>query len=160
MTVRAANDADWPVVSAALLAGGAGLALIGLGSLAAPLAETWTMFVAARMIEASGLPFIVAAMPAIIQSHSAGPRRVLAMGIWSTWLPLGVAAAMALSLVTLDSIGWRGLFLICGMLPWLGFPALWLLVASRPQAEPARLSARPVTHIRPNRYYRAIRVAI
>jgi len=108
----------------AMRAGGAGLVLVALGSLAGPLAGTWTPFLAARLVEALGLPLVVAAMPAIIQSHSSGQRRVLAMGLWSTWLPLGVALAMALSAAVLVSGGWRTLFAICGALPLLALVAL------------------------------------
>lgn len=112
-------------------AGGAGLVLVALGSLAGPFAETWDLLLAARLVEALGLPLVVAAMPAIIQARSSGPCRVLAMGLWSTWLPLGVALAMALSSVVLAAGGWRALFWLCGALPLLALSALAVLVARR-----------------------------
>ena len=121
----------------ALRAGAAGLVLLSIGSLVGPLADSWSLFVGARLIEALGLPLVIAAMPTIIQERSAGSRRVLAMGLWSTWLPLGVAAAMAISTLGLDRFGWRGLFVVCGLVPLLALGALIVIVARRPLAKVA-----------------------
>ena len=128
----------------ALRAGSTGLMLIAAGTLLAPHADTWTWFMALRLLEALGLPLVVTAMPAIIQSHSFGQRRVQAMGLWSAWLPLGVALAMGVSVMTLGTSGWRGLFVICGAAPLLALVALVRLVLTHATAE-----ADPDVHVSP-----------
>lgn len=111
-----------------LRAGVIGLALLAVGSLLGPLAGSWTAFILARLLEAVGMPLVVVAMPALIQSYSSGRARVMAMGFWSAWLPLGVAVAMGLSVVMLERWGWRGLYIACGVMPLLSLAALFGLV--------------------------------
>lgn len=113
-----------------LRAGAVGLVCIGIGSLAGAAAETWPILLVGRLAEAVGLPLIVAAMPALIHARSDGAARVFALGLWSTWLPAGVAAALALSVATNHLVGWRGLYVACGLLPLLAL--LPLLLFARP----------------------------
>lgn len=113
-----------------LRAGLMGLLLIGCGSLAGSVAQTWVGVLGARMIEALGLPLVVCAMPALIQSCSTGRRRVLAMGFWAAWLPLGLALAMVLPVQWETTDAWRQLFMVCGVLP-LASAAYLLLLARR-----------------------------
>lgn len=111
-----------------LRAGLTGLVLIGCGSLAGGMAEGWAGLLAARIIEALGLPLVVCAMPALIQSCSSGRQRVLAMGFWAAWLPLGLASAMVIPVPWEAEGAWRQLFMICGVLPLVS--AGYLLVIS------------------------------
>lgn len=105
-----------------------GLSLVGLGSLSGSFAETWTMLLVARLVEAAGLPFVVSAMPALIQDHSKGRDRVVSMGLWSAWLPLGIALTMMIFLLAFDASDWRGLFRVCGALPLVVAAVLFVLV--------------------------------
>lgn len=122
---------------APLGAGLLGLGLIGTGSLAGGLADSWTALLAARAVEALGFPLVVATMPALIQAHSTGKHRVLAMGFWATWLPFGIAFALGLSLIGDLVEAWRSYLALCGTIP-LAAAALLFLAARRsaPRALP------------------------
>lgn len=127
-----------------LRAGLAGLVLIGCGSLAGSLAQGWSGLLGARIVEALGLPLVVCAMPALIQSCSAGRRRVLAMGLWAAWLPLGLALAMVIPVSWETPEAWRRLFTICGVLPLVS-AAYLLLISPRVRAHTSREAGQAVT---------------
>lgn len=116
-----------------LRAGLAGLGLLAAASVAGALAGDWRLFVAARLVEALGLPLVVAAMPALIQAACGPARRLVGMGIWSAWMPLGVALAMFLSVPLAEAGNWRLLYALSGLMPALAAVALW---ASRPVQPP------------------------
>jgi hypothetical protein len=69
-------------------------------------------------------------MPALIQAQAAPRDRGLALGIWSTWMPTGIAAMMVIGYFGLGPLGWRGIFWICALLP--AAAALLLTLASGP----------------------------
>lgn len=117
-----------------LRAGLAGLLLIGLGSVIGSFATGWSVLLASRVVEAFGLPLVVSAMPALVQAHSSGKRRQIAMGLWATWLPFGIALALALSLLFADMAAeWRLYMRLCGGLPFVA-AALIVLAARRSQS--------------------------
>lgn len=120
-----------------LLAGLLGLVLIGCGSLAGSVAVGWAGLLGARGVEALGLPLVVCAMPALIQSCSAGRRCVLAMCFWAAWLPLGLASAMVIPVPWETAGAWRQLFTICGVLPLLS-AAYLLVISSRVRTHTSR----------------------
>lgn len=120
-----------------LRAGLAGLVLLALASLGGALAPDWRLFFAARLVEALGLPLVVAAMPALIQSACGPARAYLGMGIWSTWLPAGIALVLVASVALVGPLGWRGLYLFAALVPAL---AALALVLSRP-VQPPRIPA-------------------
>lgn len=108
-----------------LKAGCGGLMLIAAGSVMGSFASDWTAMLASRVIEAFGLPLVVCSMPALIQIHAAGAQRQVAMGLWATWLPLGIALALGLSLVPDLASDWRAYLRCCAVFP---FAAAVLLV--------------------------------
>lgn len=97
-----------------LRAGVLGLVLMSLASFASAVAVTPGQLLAARIVEAVGLPLIVTAFPTIVQQATAARHRGLALGLWAAWLPAGVAMAMALAFVMLEPAGWRAYFVACG----------------------------------------------
>lgn len=113
----------------ALRAGVTGLAVLSVASIVGAATSNWTMLFAMRLVEAAGMPLVVASMPALIQSACSPARRVLALGIWAAWLPLGIALAMFLSVPLAEDFGWRTLYLCAGAMPLAAIAALLL---SRP----------------------------
>ena len=104
----------------------AGLTLVALGSAAGAMAGGMPALLATRLIEAFGFALTVTSMPAFVQSRAAPDSRGLAMGLWSTWMPAGIALMMAISWLGLDALGWRGMFWLCAAIPAVA--ALLLLV--------------------------------
>ncbi|MCB1367228.1 MAG: MFS transporter [Rhodobacteraceae bacterium] len=127
-------------------AGLIGLALVTLGSAVGAETSGVSVLITSRLIEAIGFALTITAMPAIIQPVTRACDRSFAMGLWSIWLPAGFAVMMAVSYFLLDSIGWRGLFRLCALLPALA--ALFLLGATRTQivarVQPAQATFRAV----------------
>lgn len=123
-----------------------GLALVTLGSAVGAETSGVNVLITSRLIEAVGFALTITAMPAIIQPVTRAQDRSLAMGLWTIWLPAGFAVMMAISYFLLDSIGWRGIFRLCAILP--AFAGLFLLGATRTQivarAQPSRATFRAV----------------
>lgn len=118
-----------------LRAGIAGLSLIAGASLIGAMIDKWPIILACRMVESLGLPLVVTTMPALVQAAAGPERRQLVGGIWASWLPLGVALALFLSVSLLDQAsGRRDLFLWSGIVPLLAIGGLLL---SRPAAPAA-----------------------
>lgn len=121
-------------------AGHIGLTCLCVGSLIAAVAPSWPVLMAGRLVEAIGLPLVVSAMPAIVQVNSNGRDRVLAMGLWSTWLPLGIAIAMLIAVFWIDRIGWRGLFVVSAAISLLAAMGLARMLShGRTAAFPASI---------------------
>ena len=114
-------------------AGFAGLALIALGSAGGAAAPGVGALLASRAPEAMGFALVATAMPALIGRAAAPGGRALALGLWATWLPVGIAAAMAVVLAA-PALGWRGLFAACALAPALAAAVLWRLAP--PDARP------------------------
>lgn len=128
----------------ALRAGVAGLLLIALASLAGAAAQSWDALLIFRLMEAIGLPLVVATMPGLMQAAAGPERRHLIGGLWATWLPLGVALALLLSVPLLGTQGgWRALFLWSGIVP---LAAVAGLLVFRPAALPARGGSEAPRH--------------
>lgn len=110
-------------------AGLIGLGLVAVGSALGAHVASVPVLLATRVIEALGFALTVTAMPALIQAATAPKDRHLALGIWATWLPAGVAVMMVASFFFLDQLGWRGLFWLSAVIP--ACAAVILAVATR-----------------------------
>jgi MFS family permease len=123
----------------AFRAGVAGLLIMSAASVAGALARTPELVFAARVVEALGLPFVVTAMPTLIQGVARSEDRTLALGMWATWLPIGVAAGMALGFALLQDHGWRIYYLVCAAVPLAVAVALMAIAGA---AHSTRFDAR------------------
>lgn len=97
--------------------GMAGLVLVAAGSALGAASGSLALLMATRVVEALGFALTVTSMPAYVQSHAAARDRSLALGIWSTWMPLGIALMMVIGFAGIDALGWRGIFLVCAVIP-------------------------------------------
>ena len=105
-------------------AGLAGLGLIAAGSALGALSPGLPLLLASRLPEALGFALVATAMPALIGAIAAPRDRPVALGLWATWLPVGIAAAMGVALFA-PGIGWRGAFAVAAGAPALAALALW-----------------------------------
>ncbi|MCB2102362.1 MAG: MFS transporter [Rhodobacterales bacterium] len=103
-----------------------GLAALALGGVLGALADTAPPLLVGRFIEGFGFVTIIVSAPSIIVDAAHGPDRRLALGLWSTYMPAGVALMMVIAPVLLHTVGWRGLWLALAALSaaWCG--VLWL----------------------------------
>ncbi len=131
-----------------------GLGLLCLGGLAGAAAGDALSLLLSRLLEGIGVVTIVVAAPAMIAEAAEPAQARLALGVWATYMPTGVALAMATAPAIAHATGWRGLWLLGSLVvalfallclfrlpaslgrltrnPALGFAAAWKGAASRP----------------------------
>ncbi|MGE4248811.1 MAG: CynX/NimT family MFS transporter [Parvibaculaceae bacterium] len=86
-----------------------GLLILAMGSLISALASSFALLLFARIIEGTGFLLVTVAAPALLQRMVAPRDRDLAFGLWSTFMPAGMAIAL-LSGAALS--GWRVFWLV------------------------------------------------
>lgn len=120
-----------------------GLALVVVGSFAGAAAPDSARLIPSRIIEGLGYIAIISTGPALITRAVTDRHRAVAFGVWSFYMPFGMATMVALSPFLISaSGGWRGLWLINGALAALVL--VWLLSALRGERfQPVR-NERPV----------------
>jgi predicted MFS family arabinose efflux permease len=89
----------------------AGLALLAVGGVAGAAAPSGAWLIVSRVVEGAGLLAVTVSVTALVFAAAAPGDRKLALGIWSTYMPFGMAVAMAAAPLAIDAIGWRGLWL-------------------------------------------------
>jgi MFS transporter, DHA2 family, methylenomycin A resistance protein len=90
-----------------------GVALFGLGSLAAGLAPTIGLLLAARVLQGIGPALLIPGSLAIIRATFTDDRqRSAAVGLWSTGSGVAMAVGPALGGVIVGTLGWRWIFLL------------------------------------------------
>ena len=90
----------------------AGLALFGLGSLAAGLAGTTTQLIAARAGMGVGGALLMTTTLAVVMQIFDDSERVKAIALWSTVASLGFAGGPLIGGVILDHFWWGMIFLV------------------------------------------------
>jgi DHA2 family methylenomycin A resistance protein-like MFS transporter len=90
-----------------------GVALFGLGALAAGAAPSVPLLLAGRVAQGVGPALLVPGSLTILRATFADPReRAAAIGLWSTSSGLALAVGPALGGLVVDGTGWRGVFLL------------------------------------------------
>ncbi|WP_431043130.1 MFS transporter [Streptomyces sp. P1-3] len=89
-----------------------GLALFGLGSLAAGLAQTSGQLIAARAGMGVGGALLMTTTLAVVVQIFDDSERVKAIGLWSTVNSLGFAAGPLIGGIMLDHFWWGAIFLV------------------------------------------------
>ncbi|MDE0045348.1 MAG: MFS transporter [bacterium] len=111
----------------------AGGAVMALASLAGGYAGNGTLLLATRIVEGFGFATITVAAPKLIIAAASTGMRRFALGVWGTYMPIGMALSLLIATALLGSIGWRGLwFLNAGLIvlfllafSWRTTPVLW-----------------------------------
>ena len=100
----------------------AGVLVLGLSSLAGAWATGGAMLLALRVVEGFSFATVVSAAPKIVLDASSRGDRDLALGIWSGYMPGGMALAMVVAPFVTEALGWRSLW-------WLSAGAALLTMA-------------------------------
>ncbi len=146
-----------------LLGGVAFLALAGLGASAS---QGIGGLIGWRLFESLGYVAVVVTAPVLIaqRAAAAGPRiQGLAMTLWSTFVPVGLALGAAGSASAAAAVGWRGAMIAGGLAGLLLLGVLWRssgpLGKVRPAAHGSNAPAardKPASAPPPSRLPRAI----
>ena len=94
-----------------------GLLVAAFGSLAGALAPQGPagtgLLLAARLVEGLGFVLTVVSGPSLVATASLPTQRSLALGFWSSYMPLGVAGGLlGALLVSRGLLDWRGLWMV------------------------------------------------
>jgi MFS transporter, CP family, cyanate transporter len=96
----------------------AGLGFLAAGSMIGALASSYEILMLSRLLESFGYLLAAVTLPALLNQGlnasngmpiSAENRRI-ALGVWGTWMPNGVALGMLLAPFLIQSFTWRGLW--------------------------------------------------
>ncbi|WP_342240437.1 MFS transporter [Inquilinus sp. OTU3971] len=112
-----------------------GLAALALGSVVGSAAGSFFLLLGTRILEGLGFLLVVVAAPALLQRIVATPDRDLAFGIWSAFMPAGMAIALLLGA---SLAGWRPFWLANAVLAGAFVLLLLLAVRAREREDDAR----------------------
>ena len=100
---------------------------MALASLAGGFASNGAQLLAARIVEGFGYATLTVAGPKMLVAATDVHARRFVLGIWGTYMPVGIALSLAVATALLEPFGWRGLwFLNAGLIVLflLGFAAV------------------------------------
>jgi predicted MFS family arabinose efflux permease len=101
------------------------LGIISFGSILGTLAQSAPLMLLSRLIEGAGYIGTMAIMPALIAGLASARQRGLAVSLWSSVTPLGIAIAMIAAPSVIEPIGWRGLWWVTA-----GFTIFFMIFAA------------------------------
>lgn len=110
---------------------GLGLLALGTGSLLGAASDSVEALLESRIVEGLGFVGIVVAAPALLREVAQEGRLRLALGLWSSYMALGMTSMLLLAPLWMPSTGWRGGW-------WLGAAGAAVLYLLVRHAFPAR----------------------
>ena len=120
-----------------------GIGLIAIGSFAGAMAPDSSTLIPSRIVEGLGYIAVISTGPALITRAVTDRHRSIAFGVWAFYMPFGMASMVALSPILIATTGgWRGLWIINGLLAFVAFVGLLMLLRGQ-KFEPVR-NGRPV----------------
>ena len=90
-----------------------GVTVLVLSGVAGAFATGAAMLLAVRVFEGISFAAIVASVPKITVDAARPEDRELALGIWSSYMPAGMALAMVVAPFLAEPLGWRSLWWLC-----------------------------------------------
>ena len=97
----------------------AGVLVLGLSGIVGALATGGAMLLAIRVVEGISFACVVSSAPKIIFDATRPGDRDLALGIWSGYMPGGMALAMVVAPFLAEPLGWRTIWWLCGAMAFL-----------------------------------------
>lgn len=118
-----------------------GLLINATGSLAGAFSHDTALLLGARLVEGLGFVITVVCGPGLVAMAAHPAQRSLALGLWSSYMPLGVTLGMLGALaVNQNLLDWRGLWLALTLLPLAAALLLPRLTAGVALAPPRRFN--------------------
>ena len=105
-----------------------GVGLLALAGLGGAWAQGATGLIGWRLLEAAGYLGVIVTAPVLIAHHAgiAGARvQGLALTLWSTFVPVGLALGAWASAGAAGTLGWRGAVTAGGLVGVLLWAVLW-----------------------------------
>lgn len=89
-----------------------GLVLAAAAGAAGAWADTGVTLIASRVAEGVGFFMISVSLPGLVLRLADDRTRQTAMGLWGAYLPLGAGLILLAGGVVIETVGWRGLWLL------------------------------------------------
>lgn len=99
---------------------------MAVGSLICALATDMTMIFVARIIEGIGLGLIGVAAPSCVSVWFPDKTRGVALGIWATWMPVGITVMFNIAPTLSMNFGWNAVLWICFVLCIVAMIVFWI----------------------------------
>jgi MFS transporter, CP family, cyanate transporter len=110
-----------------------GLVASAFGGLLGAASTSGNLLLASRAVESFGFIATVLPGPALLTRLVSGQRLRPVMGLWACYMPLGMSLVLVLCPWLLDTIGWRGIWILIAAIS-LGLAALvWRVGPADPQ---------------------------
>jgi MFS family permease len=90
----------------------AGLVLAAAAGTAGAWADTGVTLIASRVAEGVGFFMISVSLPGLVLRLADDRTRQTAMGLWGAYLPLGAGLILLAGGIVIETVGWRGLWLL------------------------------------------------
>lgn len=113
-----------------------GLACIAIASGLGSLSTSVAPVLISRIFEGFGFLSVAVGMPPLIASITAVADRRVALGLWSAYMPLGIASALVCAPLILSGGGWRTLWLVAAALAAIAAVALAFAIRVTPEKRP------------------------
>lgn len=107
-----------------------GLVAMTIGSVCGAVAHSGETMLVSRFLEGLGFTAVTITGAGMITHVTAGKDRRWALGIWSSYLPVGFASMLIAGALILDAHGWRALWIVSSAVT-----LAWACVAYRMTAE-------------------------
>jgi len=109
----------------------ASLVVVSVGMLASAFVDDHLQMAAMRVLTGLGVGAMLPSLNTIVAEYSSLRRRELALSIMSTGYPIGATLGGTAAIFIIDSFGWRGIFVLGGVLSTLMIPlVMWRLPES------------------------------
>lgn len=120
-----------------------GLVVAATASGVGAAADGAVLLLATRAVEGFGLILVAVSVPPLLARLASDRDRPMVVGLWGTFMPIGMALVMLAAPPVLAAGGWRSLWLANAGLLLLAGAALWLVVARLPgRSVAAKAAAR------------------
>lgn len=116
------------------------VACLCVGSFAGYLTHSLYILMASRMLEGIGIGLVGVAAPTCVTIWFPEHRRGLALGIWTTWVPVGIILMFNTAPAMANAWGFRAVFLAVAVLSLIAF-ILFALVFKLPEGEDGDVTA-------------------
>ena len=121
----------------------AAMACIAIASALGAASANVTWLLIARVVEGFGFLAMAVSIPPLIALRTTLRDRRLALGIWSAYMPIGVATAFFVSPLVLGTVGWRVVWLTAAFLAAASAVAVALVVSRAAPRAGARVPFVP-----------------
>ena len=109
-----------------------GLVLAAAAGAAGAWADSGVTLIASRVAEGVGFFMISVSLPGLVMRLADDRTRQTAMGLWGAYLPLGAGLILLAGGVIIETVGWRGLWLLISA-SYVAFLAALVWAAPREQ---------------------------